>query len=348
MFGPKSADLDVFNLDSPENAPRLREPHVPRGREKEDRGPVLDYDAAEDSDLSLDQELPREEGPRSEGTGEGDGLRPRRRRRGRGRRGRGEQREAAPPRREENVEPAGEDLDLDRDVDLDLDADLLGDRGSAGRDSASERPSRTSRPERPERGARPERPERAERAVRSPRGERPERGERPARGDVTRGETLRGEGARSEASRGEAGRNKERDLYPPSTERDSGDEGDQRVERPRRRRGRGRSERDRDEASKDRPASFGPAAEDEGRYGERPPARPPAARHEEEPDDLDLHAETDDLEEEGAGGLPTHRKIPTWEEAVGILIDANMTSRANSPDRDRGRGGRGRGRGRGR
>jgi hypothetical protein len=51
-----------------------------------------------------------------------------------------------------------------------------------------------------------------------------------------------------------------------------------------------------------------------------------------------------DAAEESHGGVPTHKKIPTWDEAVGILIDANMAARANSPDRDRGRG-RGRGRG---
>jgi hypothetical protein len=68
-----------------------------------------------------------------------------------------------------------------------------------------------------------------------------------------------------------------------------------------------------------------------------------------------LPAEGDELEgaeehEPGEGapaGHPTHKKIPTWEEAVGILIEANMAARADRPDRDRdrGRGGGGRGRG---
>jgi hypothetical protein len=45
-------------------------------------------------------------------------------------------------------------------------------------------------------------------------------------------------------------------------------------------------------------------------------------------------------------GHTGHKKIPTWQDAVGILIDANMTSRANSPDRGGHRGRRGGGRGR--
>jgi hypothetical protein len=51
----------------------------------------------------------------------------------------------------------------------------------------------------------------------------------------------------------------------------------------------------------------------------------------------------DDLELDREEGHPIHKKIPTWEEAVGVLVEANMASRANSPDRPH----RGRGRGRG-
>jgi hypothetical protein len=39
-----------------------------------------------------------------------------------------------------------------------------------------------------------------------------------------------------------------------------------------------------------------------------------------------------------------HRKIPTWDEAVSVVISANMDSRAKNP----GSASRGRGRGRGR
>lgn len=48
-------------------------------------------------------------------------------------------------------------------------------------------------------------------------------------------------------------------------------------------------------------------------------------------------------EEDQAVEVPAHKKIPTWEDAVRILIDANMAARASQPDRGRDRGyGRGR------
>ena len=60
----------------------------------------------------------------------------------------------------------------------------------------------------------------------------------------------------------------------------------------------------------------------------------------------DLASDLDD-EADSHGDLPTHKKIPTWDEAVGMLIEANMATRGNDRDRDRGygrgRGGRGRG-----
>jgi hypothetical protein len=46
----------------------------------------------------------------------------------------------------------------------------------------------------------------------------------------------------------------------------------------------------------------------------------------------------DEGDEDVVGGSPTHKQIPTWEDAVGLLIDANMASRQNNPDRGRGRG----------
>jgi hypothetical protein len=63
---------------------------------------------------------------------------------------------------------------------------------------------------------------------------------------------------------------------------------------------------------------------------------------------LDLVGEPESDEGASAGHHPTHKKIPTWEEAVGILVEANMAARADRPDRDRGRGGNGGGGGRGR
>jgi hypothetical protein len=48
-------------------------------------------------------------------------------------------------------------------------------------------------------------------------------------------------------------------------------------------------------------------------------------------------------------GRPVHQNLPTWQEAVGMIVDANLESRAKSPSkpssprgRGRGRGGRGR------
>jgi hypothetical protein len=63
-----------------------------------------------------------------------------------------------------------------------------------------------------------------------------------------------------------------------------------------------------------------------------------AARAEDDEIDEDLQLETEEADEGRGGDVPTHKKIPTWDEAVGILIDANMANRANNPDRDRGRG----------
>jgi ribonuclease E len=70
-------------------------------------------------------------------------------------------------------------------------------------------------------------------------------------------------------------------------------------------------------------------------------------RHEDEHDE-DLHADDHHEDDEDDDDLLTlgvkHRKIPTWDEAVGVVISANMESRAKNP----GNGPRGRGRGRGR
>jgi hypothetical protein len=311
MFGPKEADLDVFNLDSPENAPRPRDVG--------DRGPVLEYEAAEESDLSLDRELDQAHGGEAAESQRGpadeeDGQRRRRRRRGRGRRGRGADRE--PAQSEQTRPPLGQpdldfDPDLDRDLDLELDAELLGDE-----DSSFGRAAPASVPE--GRGSEARRPE----------GRGAERGERGPRGERGR-ETARGE--RGPARQHEADRDRE-----PQRDQEGG--------RHRGRRGRGRG-RDGEERIEGRTSAAGASQEGESRYGQRRAPQPPPARHDDETDDLDLHLEHDEGDEETGAGAPTHKKIPTWDEAVGLLIDANMASRANSPERDRGRGGRGRGRG---
>ena len=155
-----------------------------------------------------------------------------------------------------------------------------------------------------------------------------------------------------ESEQSDRGQRRDREAepgrYPAAGEREGRDEGDQRGGRTRRRRGR-RGRRDRDETSAPGPSPYSDTLDKPERFGPPRDQRGPAsraARPDDDEIDDDLSLETDDADEgdEGRGGdVPTHKKIPTWNEAVGILIDANMASRANSPDRDHGRG-RGRGR----
>ena len=107
------------------------------------------------------------------------------------------------------------------------------------------------------------------------------------------------------------------------------EEDDERSRRPRRRRrGRGGRDRDRDEA---RPAAEG-----------RPPRRPERAERQPErarprdEEDLVEPLDVGDEEDEVAGEHAAHKKIPTWEETVGMLIDANIAARS-SRQADRGR-----------
>jgi hypothetical protein len=61
----------------------------------------------------------------------------------------------------------------------------------------------------------------------------------------------------------------------------------------------------------------------------------------------DFSDEHDD-DHDGADMKPSHRGIPSWDETIAIIVDANLESRAKNPNAA-GRGGsRGRGRGRGR
>lgn len=85
------------------------------------------------------------------------------------------------------------------------------------------------------------------------------------------------------------------------------------------------------------------------RRGSAPQARPQAApeRESEEagPAPVDDFADdemdaSDYLDEDDDGSGETHRKIPTWGEAIGAIVDANMEARHRDPG-----GGRGRGRG---
>jgi hypothetical protein len=65
-------------------------------------------------------------------------------------------------------------------------------------------------------------------------------------------------------------------------------------------------------------------------------------------DDLDGDLTDDDLGENGppgaARGRKRHSNLPTWSDAIGMIVDANLEQRAKSPSKpqsSRGRGGRG-------
>jgi ribonuclease E len=133
-------------------------------------------------------------------------------------------------------------------------------------------------------------------------------------------------------------------------------ESDDRGERPRRRRRRGRGGRgDSERGDQRRPDELGarrearvegrPGIEQESEDGDELeyPARTPRPPDMPE-DESDLEVEAESEAEAGEeAGHPVHKKIPTWQEAVGILVEANMAARANSPQRGHhGRRGRGR------
>jgi ribonuclease E len=142
------------------------------------------------------------------------------------------------------------------------------------------------------------------------------------------------------------------------------------AERPRRRRrrrrGRGRSS---ESAVEPLPAAKAPVrspsysdedddVEDDGDYLPAPPppprreparsAAPRGRRPEVAPERVDDLL--DDEEDDDAVDHGEHRSIPTWQDAIGLVVGANMEARAKNPGgnrNSRGRGGRGRG-GRGR
>jgi hypothetical protein len=70
----------------------------------------------------------------------------------------------------------------------------------------------------------------------------------------------------------------------------------------------------------------------------------------EEADERGVLRGDSDEDDEGGEPRPAHKSIPSWAEAIGVMVETNMQSRKTSPqrpsrDRGRGRGGRG-GRGR--
>jgi hypothetical protein len=130
----------------------------------------------------------------------------------------------------------------------------------------------------------------------------------------------------------------EAERYLPSGERQARDRGEQGGERGRRGRGRGRG-RDRDRSTGERPPHY--RSEQSPRTGAPRPEAVERVHSADDEIDEELTAEIEEGDEGRGGDVPTHKKIPTWEEAINTLIDANMANRG--PDRDRGYG-RGRGR----
>ena len=129
-------------------------------------------------------------------------------------------------------------------------------------------------------------------------------------------------------------------------EAESTDSWDERPKRPS-----GEGERDRDRGRRRRRRRPRPADE---RSAARPSSDEDSAEPPSSPSDdvaADLYGEEDvdgahedDGDDDAGIGKISHKAIPTWEETINVLIDANMEARARSP---RG-GGNPRGRGRGR
>jgi hypothetical protein len=65
------------------------------------------------------------------------------------------------------------------------------------------------------------------------------------------------------------------------------------------------------------------------------PDRPP--RDDRPHGDLRRSDEDDEDEEDAAAGL-SHKNIPNWEEAIGIVIETNLAARSRSPQEPAGRG----------
>jgi hypothetical protein len=114
-------------------------------------------------------------------------------------------------------------------------------------------------------------------------------------------------------------------------------EGDERPDRRRRRRRRRGRSGEAGETPADRAAANGRSSRgaEEDEDEEEASASPAAGRDDEEDDD--------------EGDLPrdSHKNIPTWAEAISVMVETNMVARKNSPSRPSSPRGRGRGRGRG-
>lgn len=253
-----------------------------------------------------------------------------------------------------------DDDDTSRQFGKAPESELIGDEPPSSREA--EREGHQPRADRDQRGGRGRRRGRGR-----GRGGRDRDGTRDAgRGESYRSDVERGDVDREDADADETLRRSssyippeydeeiesDEDLTPPSPANVDDDELDEmgfqdqgrrpatadreRDEGPRRRRGRrGGRHRDRDDRGSPRSGRSRPEVDDLPKpdFDEPLPASVEG----------DLRDELDDDDDERTAGQPAHKKIPTWQEAVNVLIDANMAARASSPDRGhRGRGGRGR------
>lgn len=99
-------------------------------------------------------------------------------------------------------------------------------------------------------------------------------------------------------------------------------------------------------------ADFGPEGDEPdlssaAEFDDERSARRAASR----PEEVDVESEGPDDEDapddEGEQAIGKKHKIPTWQETIGLIVDANLAGRGKSSGSSQ-RGGRGRGRGRGR
>ena len=307
--------------------------------EEDNEGPILDYDVDSDLDLRLDEDFeaptdvhpPRDDDRTAEGRSEVDRSRGQRERSPRGETaGReaagpegepreGDQREGGRRRRRRGRGRGGRRDEGRREE----------GRREEGRPEAAPRSSEYSPPRERAEQLPPlgdeiddvfgELPELDEEEIDLPRSAAP-----PAEGRAV-ADDREGGGRRRRRRRGRGGRTDEGRGEPRRDQR-----GDRRAARP----APPRDARDIDALDSD-------MRDDEGDEEDLLPRPQPAApARSSVADDIDAEMDEDSLEDR-EGGHPVHKKIPTWEDAVGLLIEANMASRASSPDRSRGRRGRG-------
>jgi hypothetical protein len=193
-----------------------------------------------------------------------------------------------------------------------------------------------------------------ESATKGEEGDRPRRRRRRRRGrgrDEVRGERSEKSGNEAaapgestegweEASDGEFGEEDAADSGPEGEDRAEGDNEDRPVRRRRRRRRRssrpGEAETRVGEGAEATSDADGDE-EDDDHDDEEAAAPRQAAGHDDDDDDDD----DDDLPRE------SHKNIPTWSDAISVMVETNLQSRKNSPSRPAAPRGRGRGRGRG-